>query len=103
MPKLSLSLPHSLAPDEAAARIRGLVDEMRAAHPDYARDIRDSWDGARGRFEGAVMGFTVSGEVAVTSGAVDIAVNYPFMASPFKGKIESMIRETGEKILGDRQ
>lgn len=103
MPKLSLSLPHSLAPDEATARIRGLVDEMRIRHPDYARDIRDSWDGLSGRFEGSVMGFAVSGEVAVTDGTVEIAVTYPFMASPFKGKIEAMIRETGEKILEDRQ
>jgi hypothetical protein len=99
MPSLNLSLPHSLSPEEAAARIRNLVGEMRVAHPEYARDIRESWDGLVGRFEGSVMGFTVSGEVAVTSGAVEIAVSYPFMASPFKGKIESMIRETGEKIL----
>ncbi len=103
MPKLSLSLTHSLSPDEATARIRGLVDEMRAAHPDYARDIRDSWDGPSGRFEGSVMGFKVSGELTVAAGSVEITASYPFMASPFKGKIESMIRETGEKILGDRQ
>ncbi len=99
MPKLSLSLPHSLVPDEATARIRGLVDEMRAQYPDYARDIRESWDGPSGRFEGSVMGFSVSGEVEVIAGTVEIAVSYPFMASPFKGKIEAMIRETGEKIL----
>ncbi len=72
---------------------------MRVAHPEYARDIRESWDGPVGRFEGSVMGFKVSGEVAVTAGSIEITASYPFMASPFKGKIEAMIRETGEKIL----
>jgi len=99
MPTLTLSFPHTLPPEEAAARIRGFVAELRAGHPEYAGGIRESWEGTRARFEGTVMGFTASGEIEAGDREVRLILSYPFVAAPFRGRIEAMIRETAETLL----
>jgi len=99
MPTFTLTLPHTLAPEEAAARIRGFAGELRARHPEYAGKIRESWEGNHARFEGTVMGFAISGDIEASRDAVRITVTYPFMAAPFRGRIEAQVRETIESLL----
>jgi len=45
------------------------------------------------------MGFSLSGRMDVKPGEVVMKGNYPLAAVPFKGKIESMIRERAEQLL----
>jgi hypothetical protein len=45
------------------------------------------------------MGFKISGELNVTAHDVAITGEYPFAAMPFKGTIESTLRERAERLL----
>jgi hypothetical protein len=45
------------------------------------------------------MGFSASGEIEVDEREVRLTLSYPFVAAPFRGRIEAMIRETAESIL----
>ena len=99
MPKLSLTFSHSLPPDDVVARMKTFAETLRASHADSLRDVHELWEGNRARFEGAVMGFSASGEIEVDEREVRLTLAYPFFAAPFRGRIEAMIRETAESLL----
>ena len=46
-----------------------------------------------------MSGFKISGTVEVRDTEVEIDVNYPLAARPFKSKIESTLRDRAEALL----
>lgn len=99
MPTITLVFPHPLPHEEALVRIRRFTGELRARHPEHAGNFSESWEESTGRFEGTVMGFSVSGAMSVEPDAVRITVTYPFLAAPFRGRIEEQVRRTLESLL----
>ena len=99
MPKLSIVVPHQLTEAEALSRIQGLLADMKRQYATYFTDLQESWSGNEGRFSVKAMGFNVSGTVAVEPSRVEINADLPFAATPFKGRIEQVIREQTERLL----
>jgi hypothetical protein len=100
MPTLSMTVPHSLAQDEALTRIKTLLDDVKTRHADKITDLREDWNGYIGTFAFSAMGFHVSGTLTVKPSQVEITGNLPFAATLFKSRIETAIRERAEELLG---
>jgi Putative polyhydroxyalkanoic acid system protein (PHA_gran_rgn) len=63
-------------------------------------NFRDSWRDDRYLFEGVIERFSVSGVILVKPSEIEIAANLPWLAVPFKGRIETVIRERLMSLLG---
>jgi hypothetical protein len=63
-------------------------------------NFRDSWRDDRYLFEGVIERFSVSGVILVKPSEIEIAANLPWVAVPFKGRIETVIRERLTSLLG---
>lgn len=99
MAKLNMAVSHRLTQDEAVKRIKTLLGEVKNQFTDKISDLREEWDGNTGKFSFSVMGSSISGTLTVKPLEVELSGNLPFVASFFKGKIESTIRERAETLL----
>jgi hypothetical protein len=99
MPTLKVSVPHSLPADEAVRRIRNLVGGIKTKFADKVSDVKEEWSGNNATFSFKAMGFDVSGKVEVGDREVRVQSNLPFAALPFKGRIESTIKEKAKELL----
>ena len=99
MPKLEINIPHSLTKIEALSRIQNFLPELNAQHSDRIKDLEESWNDNTGVFKLKISGFNVSGTLQVEESEVVIKGEIPFLASPFKGQIESTIKQQAKKLL----
>jgi hypothetical protein len=99
MPKINLSVPHSLEQDVALEKVRGLLDSVKAEHGDRISGLREEWQGNTGKFSFSIMGFPVSGSLVVESSQVNLDGKIPLMAMPFKDKVKNIIMEQAQRIL----
>ncbi|MEO8173025.1 MAG: polyhydroxyalkanoic acid system family protein [Sediminibacterium sp.] len=99
MANFEMSVPHHLTQEEALQRIQNLLVDAKKEHSDKISNLKENWSGNTGEFSLTIMGFSISGKLAVTSSAVDISATLPFAASLFKGKIEELLTEKAEKLL----
>lgn len=94
-----MSVRHRLSAQEALARIKCLLGGVKEQHADKISDLKEGWRGSVGSFSFTAMGFAVSGTLTVSRGEVDLDATIPWMAIPFKGKIESVIRPRAVELL----
>jgi hypothetical protein len=99
MPKIKLSVPHQLGQDEAKSRVTKLVAESRVKFGSNISDVQESWAGNVDTFSFRAMGFSVDGRLDVQPAAVDIELNFPWAAVPFKGRVESEILKHARELL----
>lgn len=99
MPKLSIEVPHQLGEDEAATRVKSLLEDLKRQYHAYFTQLQESWSGNDGSFKVKAMGFDVSGTVDVEPTRVTFDANLPLAATPFKGRIEQMVRQEAERLL----
>lgn len=99
MPGINISVPHELSQDEALSRVKRLLGQVEAQFSDKISELQESWVGYVGTFSFSAMGFPVSGTFTVTASEVILQSTLPFAALPFKGKIESTIRERAAILL----
>jgi Putative polyhydroxyalkanoic acid system protein (PHA_gran_rgn) len=99
MPKMKISVLHSLDPDEATRRIKNLVGDVKKQFADKVTDVKEEWSGNNGQFGFKAMGFEIAGTVEVDRTEVRIESNLPFAASMFKGRIETAIQEKAKQLL----
>lgn len=93
MAKFNMVVPHGLPQGEALRRIQGEVENLKREYGDKAGNLRDSWRDDRYLFEGVTKRFAVSGVILVKPSEIKIAANLPSLAVPFKGRIETVIRQ----------
>jgi len=99
MPKMSMTIPHSLGQAEATRRIQGLAESLKQEHAGQYSDLQERWNGSSGEISMKSMGFNVGARFNITDTAVDIEGDIPMMALPFKGQIEQMITEKAGALL----
>ena len=99
MPKIELNIPHNLHQREALTRIQNFLPKLKEQHSDRIKDLEESWNGNTGEFKFKISGFKVSGTLQVKESAVIIKGEIPFLASPFKGQIESTIKQQAKELL----
>lgn len=99
MPRFDISEPHGLLQDEALKRIKETLAELKTHFVDKISDLHEDWNGNTCKFSLSVKGFSGSGTMIVEPSEVKISGNLPFLALPFKVKIEYTIREWLKKLL----
>ena len=99
MPSSKVTVPHTLGKDEALARIKGMLTQVEAQGRDTISDLQESWNGATGTYSFRARGFTVKGSVLVSDSDVEIDLDYPLAARPFKSRIESALQSRAEALL----
>jgi hypothetical protein len=99
MPKLEIKVAHELTQTEALTRIQQFLPDLKAQHSDRISDLKESWSGSTGQFKFRIKGFKVSGSLVVSESEVLIKGDIPFLALPFRGQIESTIKEKAEELL----
>ena len=100
MPKIDMSVPHSLAQDEAKKRISHLIEDSKTRFAGKVSNVSESWNGYSDSFNFEAMGFSVSGKLEVQPAQVHIVIDLPWAAAMLKGRIETEIRDQARKLLG---
>ncbi len=99
MANLSMTIAHTLDQEEALKRIKRLPAEIMNEYGGSISHLEQSWEGNIGNFQFKFSGFPVSGKVEVEKSQISLEMNLPFLAMPFKNKIESTIRRKADDIL----
>ncbi|MFN7140779.1 MAG: polyhydroxyalkanoic acid system family protein [Limisphaerales bacterium] len=99
MPSVNVSVPHNLGTEEAKRRIQGLITDAKSKFGGQATDVRENWTGDRNDFGFRAMGMAVSGSMEVQPSVVNIRIDLPFAALPFKSKIEQEINGKARQLL----
>jgi hypothetical protein len=99
MAKFSIVVAHGLVQGEALRRIRNEIENIKRQHGDKISGFRENWNNEKYAFAGTAKGFTVSGVMTVNPSQVEIVMNLPWLAIPFKGRIEADIREQLSVLL----
>lgn len=99
MPNISIHLPHQLGADEAKRRIDHLIADTRKEFGHMISDLDERWEEDLEKFSFRAMGFAVSGTIAVAPAAVDIEMQIPLAALPFKHRVESKLRRHAAELL----
>ena len=99
MPKIKLSVPHKLGAEEAKQRIIHLIGETKTKFGGTVSDVQESWTGNVGKFRFTAMGFPIAGTMEVQPATVDLEIDLPFAALPFKGRVESELTTRAKELL----
>jgi putative polyhydroxyalkanoate system protein len=99
MPKMSMTIPHTLGEDEARRRVQGMISNMKEQYGDKVSDLHEEWNGDTGRFSLKAMGMSLKGTLQVTDDQLRVDGDLPWAAKPFQGTIEATIRERAERLL----
>jgi putative polyhydroxyalkanoate system protein len=99
MPKLALTLPHSLGKNEATSRLTTLFETVKSKYQGQFSDLEESWEGDRLQFGFKTYGVRIEGAVTVDEERVKLESQIPFAAVMFKGKIESAVRNELTQLL----
>jgi putative polyhydroxyalkanoate system protein len=92
-------VPHTLSRDEARSRLERFVEVIEQKYADKVSDLKQSWDGDTLKFHFKSYGIALDGGITVADNELNLEGTLPFAAMMFKGKIESEIRESLEKIV----
>ncbi len=99
MANLNMTFPHQLSQDEALKRMQGLLEQVKRDFGDQVGDLTEKWEGNICEFSFSVRGFSISGTLTVKPSEVELSGDLPWLASLYKEKIESIIREKAERML----
>lgn len=99
MPSINVKVSHSLAQEEALKRIKKIFDKLKDDFKDKISDVQENWKGNSSDFSFKIMGLLMKGKLMVSASDVVLNGSIPFAALPFKGLIESKIREEAENLL----
>jgi len=99
MPKLFITVPHSLGQDDATERLREQFISAKDAYGEHVSNLKAQWDANVLNFRFTTFGATVKGSVTAEPSEVKVHANLPLMAAMFKGTIEQQIRDRLTKLL----
>ena len=92
MSKIAMEIGHNLSHGEAISRLERLL-VAKDAEGSLLRKIDVTREDEQFSFSGKVRGFNVSGEVVVLDSRVQILVNLPWAARPFRELTDKHIFE----------
>lgn len=99
MPSLNLKIDHALSRDEAAERVRRLVEFAKAQYGHQVSNLSETWEEHAVEFAFSVMGMSTTGKLRVEETHVEIDSKLPFAAVMLRGRIEEAIKSQLGRIL----
>ncbi|MEW4562840.1 polyhydroxyalkanoic acid system family protein [Bremerella sp. JC770] len=102
MPGFKVEVPHPLGQEQAAARVKSLLEHLKGRFDGQVKDMEQTWtDDDVMKFSFKTAGLVIKGEMDVQPNSVLVHGDLPFAAMLFKGRIESSIKEELEKCLSE--
>jgi hypothetical protein len=97
---MTVCIPHDLPQAEVKRRLTEALTEARAKHGDLLRDAHESWPTEnRMDFTARALGQTIRGSMQIEATQVQLSIDLPMLLATFASKIESQIRNTGQRLL----
>lgn len=93
MPRVSFTVPHSLAHSEALERIKQKAAATLQQYAAHVRDLKECWNESVFDFSFGVMGMGIKGSLAVEPAEVRMTADVPLMALAFRGVIEQQVKK----------
>jgi hypothetical protein len=98
MVRFNIVVPHRLSRAEALRHIQNEIEALKGPYGDKITGLQDNWNSNSYVFREA-MGFAVLAAERVIPLQLELDGELPWLALPFKGKIEATIRERLRTIL----
>ncbi len=100
MAKFNIEVQHQLERDVVVTRLRNFSDEMRDRVMVQVSEVTEEWDEQGNlNFSFKAMGFKVSGQMVTCEKQVTVVGDLPFAALPFRGAIESQVKEKIREVI----
>ena len=99
MPGVKVNIDHNLEQQEALRRIQKIFDKLKGDFKDQISDVQENWNGNSADFSFKIMGLLMKGKLIVNAANVILDGSIPWAAVPFKGLIESKIKEEAISLL----
>ena len=99
MASAKISVPHRLTQAEALARIKRMLGELRERYGSQMSDFEEEWNDTTGRLSFKALSFRIQAEIKALPATVDLEVQFPFAALPFKGTIMTKVTEAANSLL----
>ena len=100
MASFNIQHPHQQSREAAAEKLKQFAEVVLGDLPAGVTDVNEQWqDDGSLEFGFKAMGMKLSGRMTVGDDEVLVDGKMPFAALPFRGAIESQIREQLEKAL----
>lgn len=99
MPSLQFSLPHSLEPDDVAARLKSFLAKLRERNEPKFLVKSEEWNEHHLKCSFSSYGFAMDADMQAEPNELKFQVNIPFAAVMFKGQIEQRLRDELGKLL----
>jgi hypothetical protein len=99
MPRVEMSVAHSVGRDEALRRLKQKVEALEQTHGSKAKEVQVEWTDNVLRFTVQAMGFKISGTVTVEEAEVRLQADIPLTALPFKSLVERRVKDDLAQML----
>ena len=100
MAKFNVAIDHQLSRQDAVEKLKGFSANLRSEVRDRVTDVEESWDeDGNLNFSFKALGFEVSGQMVTCDSQVTVAGNLPFAALPFRGAIESEVKQRLQEAI----
>jgi putative polyhydroxyalkanoate system protein len=99
MSRFSTEVPHQLGKEQAAARIKAYIEQVRTQYQDQVSRMDGQWESHTLTFSVTTYGMTVDGTLDVCEDLIRVDGKLPLAAMMFKAKITESLRDAMEKAL----
>jgi len=99
MPKMSVTVPHSLGLEQAVEKLKGFVPKIKEKYQGQVSNLEENWADNTLNFGFTTFGFPIKGAIAVEPSEVKLDGDLPFAAMMFKGKIEQEFKDALARLL----
>ncbi|MDX1965215.1 MAG: polyhydroxyalkanoic acid system family protein [Pirellulales bacterium] len=103
MPKISVTVPHTLDQPAALRSMQNLVTQTLARSSDRLSGVQHTWVGNLLEISFKAMGFDISGQLQVEPKEVHVTGQIPLAAYFFQSQIEGEIRQQLQRALTPAQ
>ena len=99
MPKITVTVEHSLGVEEALRRVKEKQETLISGGETEATNVELDWNGNDLEFKFQTFGAKISGTMHVTDSDVTVVLVIPMIALAFKGQIESRVDKELRELL----
>lgn len=94
MAKFNIAVPHEMERNHAVAKLKNFSDQAKSMAEGQVTDLVEDWDESGNlSFSFKALGFKVSGQMVTCEQQVTVVGDFPFAALPFRGAIESQLKD----------
>ena len=99
MPSFNTEVPHKLGQEQATERLKGFLDKVKEHYKDQVSKLEEEWAENILTFSMTTYGISIGGTLTVEDDRVVVDGTLPFVALPYKGRIQQSLTTELEKAL----